>query len=79
MLDILAQATALICGVLAMFLVAKKTQIKKWGYIIGMCGQPGWVGTLVYHKQWILVIYAAAITITWGMDIYNYWIKNEHT
>lgn len=71
----IAQIAIIIFGCSAIWFVGRKEQWKKWGYILGLCGQPFWLYTSFTEKQWGIFILSIFYTYSWAQGIYNYWIK----
>lgn len=72
-----SQIMLFVCGCSAIWLVARKEDWKRWGYIVGLCGQPFWFYTTITSEQWGMFALTLFYTYSWGMGIYNYWIKSE--
>lgn len=73
-----SQLMILIFGCSAIWLVARKENWKRWGYILGLIGQPFWFYTSITNKQWAIVALTVFYTYSWVMGIYNYWIKKDN-
>jgi len=61
----------------AIWLVSRKDKWKRWGYILGLCGQPLWLYSSIENGQWGIAILSLWYTYAWGQGVYNYWIKEE--
>lgn len=63
----------------AIWFVGRKERWKRWGYILGMLGQPFWLIATFQNKQWGMFSLCIWYTYCWGQGIWNYWIrvKNE--
>ena len=77
MLDILSQIMIFTCGASAVWLVARLDKWKRYGYILGIIAQPFWFYTTFTHQQYGITILSFWYTYSWGLGIYNYWIKKE--
>ena len=66
-----------LCGSLAIWFVSRKEDWKRWGYIIGLIGQPFWIYTAYQQHQWGLFLLTLIYTYSWSQGIYNYWIKTD--
>jgi nicotinamide riboside transporter PnuC len=71
----LIQIAILIFGASSIWLVSRKEQWKRWGYILGLCGQPFWFYLTITTNQWGMFILTLFYTYSWIQGIYNYWIK----
>ena len=76
-MDILAQIGILLTGVPAIWFVSRKEDWKRWGYIIGLCGQPFWMYASFTSGQWGIFILTFFYAFSWCQGIYYYWIKDE--
>jgi len=70
-----SQIVIFIFGSLSIWFVSRKEKWKRWGYIFGMIAQPFWFYVSIENKQWGIVAVSFIYTYSWGMGIYNYWIK----
>ena len=64
-------------GCSGIWFVSRKEHWKRWGYILGMLGQPFWVWSALKAEQWGILFLTAWYTYSWGQGIWNYWIKKE--
>jgi hypothetical protein len=62
-------------GASAIWLVSRKENWKKWGYILGLLAQPFWLYSTFTDKQWGMFCLSLFYTYSWIQGIYNYWIK----
>ncbi len=77
MFDIAIQISIALTGGAAIWLVSRLEHWKRWGYIIGMIGQPAWFYATIASEQWGIFVLSLWYTYAWGQGIYNYWIKKE--
>lgn len=61
----------------AIALLAQKKPWARWGYIIGMIGQPLWFYTTWDHAQWGMFLTTIWFTISYGVGIWNFWIVKK--
>lgn len=73
-MELICQICIVLFGIPAIWFVSRIEPWKKWGYIIGICGQPFWVYTAYTHEQWGIFLLALGYTYSWGQGIYYYWI-----
>lgn len=65
-------------GALAIYLVGKKnSKYQKWGYVLGLMGQPFWFWVTIENEQWGILIMTIFYTYSWVNGIYNHWFKKE--
>jgi len=69
------QIGIMVFGSSAIWFVGRKESWKRWGYILGMCGQPFWIYSSIANEQWGIFAMTLFYTYSWGQGIYNYWIK----
>jgi len=62
-------------GASSIWFVSRKEKWKRWGYIIGLCGQPFWIYMSINTHQWGLLALTFVYIYNWSMGIHNYWIK----
>jgi hypothetical protein len=74
MLDIISQFMIALCGCSAIWLVSRREHWKRWGYIIGLVGQPFWLYTSLYNDQWGIFALSLWYAYAWCQGIYNYWL-----
>ena len=65
------------CG--AIWLLAQKGSLIRWGHIVGMLGQPFWFYTTYKHAQWGMFLCTVWFTYCYGQGIWNYWLKGVFT
>jgi hypothetical protein len=78
MSDVVSQVLIFVFGVSAIFLVCAKTErVRRWGYIVGLAGQPFWFYQFYIHQQWIMFGIACAYTVSWIYGVWNHWIAGK--
>jgi len=73
----IAQIGIMIFGALAIWFVGRKEKWRRWGYILGLVGQPFWIYTCLVNEHWGILIMTLFYTYSWGQGIYNYWLKKD--
>ena len=73
-LDTIAQAGITIFGILAIILVARKN---KWGFVLGLLGEPFWLITSYLNKQWGVLLLSIIYVGSWSYGIYEWFVKNK--
>lgn len=61
----------------AIWFTTRKETWSRWGYILGLLGQPFWFYETYTNDQWGLFALTVFYTYSWCQGIYNYWIKND--
>jgi len=76
-MDILIQIMIVSTGAAAIWFMARLESWRRWGFIIGLVGQPFWLYVTFTSKQWGMFTLSLWYTYTWCLGIYNYWIKED--
>lgn len=64
-------------GVLAIFLVGRRApEVRRWGYVCGLCAQPFWLWTTIAHEQWGIVLLCVLYTFSWASGLRNHWRRD---
>lgn len=71
-LDIVAQLGIAVLGVGAILLVGLKSEVRKWGFVCGLCAQPFWVYTTWTHEQWGIFLLTFIYGASWINGIRNH-------
>ena len=71
----IVQIFIFIFGCSAIWFVSRKEEWKRWGYILGLCGQPFWIYSFWNTDQWGMFALTLFYTYSWGQGVYNYWIN----
>lgn len=71
----IAQVFIFIFSASAIWFVSRRESWRRWGYILGLCGQPFWFWTLIATEQWGILALCVWYTYSWGQGVWNYWIK----
>jgi len=50
--DFMSQAWMVIFGCAAIWLVGRREDWRRWGYVTGLVSQPAWFFSGFYHNQW---------------------------
>lgn len=72
-LDFLAQIGIGICGCSAVWLVGRVERWRRWGYVMGLLGQPFWIYTTIHHQQWGILALSAWYAYSWASGLRNHW------
>lgn len=76
-IDTICQVFIFILGGSAIWLVGRKEKWRRWGYIIGLLGQPFWIYTSIHNKQWGILILSLWYGYAWAQGIWNFWVKKD--
>lgn len=71
------QVMIFIFGASGIWFVSRKEDWKRWGYILGLMGQPFWFYSALTNEQWGILALTAFYTYSWSQGIFNYWIKGR--
>lgn len=71
----ISQIAIMIFGASAIWFVGRKEEWKRWGYILGILGQPFWFYSSFQSEQWGIFAMCFIYTYSWGQGILNYWIR----
>lgn len=66
-----------ITGATSIWLLAKEGGISKWGFVVGLIGQPCWVYTTITNGQIGLFFLTFIYTYSYCLGIYNHFIKKD--
>jgi hypothetical protein len=69
------QIIIVVTSALGIWLVTREEDWKRWGYIIGLIGQPFWLYSAIPNKQWGIALLSLFYIYSWSQGIYNFWIK----
>lgn len=77
-LTTISQAGIFVFGCSAIWFVGRKDlKTRRWGYVLGMLGQPFWFMATIPTKQWGMVAVSVWYAYAWGQGLYNHWIAPE--
>lgn len=69
------QLGAVLLGGLAIWFVGRRESWRRWGYILGLCGQPFWLWTTIAHEQYAIAAMCLWYAYSWAQGVWNYWIR----
>ncbi|MDD5062639.1 MAG: hypothetical protein PHN44_10220 [Candidatus Marinimicrobia bacterium] len=71
----LIQLIIAVLGIPAIVLVGKgEDRLRKWGYLVGLAGQPLWIWGTWLTRQWGILILAMIYIFVWGQGVWHYWV-----
>ena len=73
MLNLICQIGVATFGISAVFLIARKN---KWGFVLGVLGEPFWLISFILHRQWGMLAIGVIYTINWIYGI-KVWFKKD--
>lgn len=73
--EVISQIGITIFGCSAIWLVSRKEQWRRWGFIVGMLSQPFWYISAYLADQWGILLLSTWYTYAWMQGIWNFWIK----
>lgn len=73
--QIIIQTFIVLFSASAVWFVSRKEKWRRWGYILGLCGEPFWFYSLYHTKQWGIMVLCVWYAYSWGQGVYNFWIK----
>ena len=59
----------------AIWFLSRTEKWKRWGFIVGIFGQPFWLYSTIKAEQWGIVALTIFYTYSFAQGIYFYWIK----
>lgn len=71
----ISQIFIMILGSSAIWMVGKTGNVRKWGFIVGLMGQPFWFYTAWEAQQYGIIAMCLFYTYSWGNGVYQNWIK----
>jgi hypothetical protein len=74
-LDQIAQIWMVIFGCAAIWLLGRREEWRRWGYVTGLVSQPAWLFSGFYHHQWGLVLVSLWYSYSWMQGIRNFWVR----
>lgn len=74
MLDNISQIIIPVTGISAIFLIARKN---KYGFLIGLSGQPFWLYSSYVNEQWGIFISSIFFTLNFAYGYYIWFLKEE--
>jgi len=77
MIDTVCQIMIFVLGTASIFLLAQKSKLQRWGYIVGLAGEIFWFISTVRAKQWGIFALCFIYTACFILGIYNHWIRKE--
>ena len=73
-MHIASQIVIPITSITALFLVACKN---RWGFVIGITGQPFWFYATASQSQWGMFLTSIAATLCHMLGIWNWFFRNR--
>lgn len=73
--ETISQIMLFISGASSIWFLSRTEEWKRWGFIIGILGQPFWLYSAIHNKQIGIVVLTLFYTYSFAQGIYFYWIK----
>jgi len=73
----LNQVAIIVLSCPAIWLVGRREPWRRWGFILGLLGQPFWLWSTWQNEQWGIFAVSAWYTYSWMQGIWNFWIRPE--
>jgi hypothetical protein len=77
--NLIPQLGIFIFGIPAIWFAGRRESWRRWGYILGLLGQPFWFWETISREQWVIAALCCAYTYSWAQGIWNYWVKAGRT
>ena len=78
MIDWIPQIGILLFGCSAIWLIGRKEEWRKWGYLLGLCGQPFWMWTSIANEQWGIFALTFWYTYSWSQGCWNFTLDDSN-
>jgi len=69
------QLMILICSAVSIWLVARTDKLHRWGFVVGLFGQPFWLWETYHSEQYGMFLLSGWYVYVWGKGIYVRFIK----
>ena len=69
----IVQTIIFICGALSIYLLSRKDRWQRWGYIVGLIGEPFWVHMTIHAEQWGVLVLCFIYTLAYINGVKNHW------
>lgn len=74
---LISQSIVCITGAVSIWLLGRKEEWRRWGFIFGALGQPFWLYETYAAGQWGFFLVSIWYTYAWWQGIYNFWVKKS--
>ena len=75
MINIIIQILIVVSSCGAIWLLSQKGKWNRWGYIVGIVGQPLWFYDTLKNEQWGILAVTVWFTFSYAQGIRNFWIN----
>jgi hypothetical protein len=75
LIEAIAQALIALTSLLAVWMVTRNEPWSKWGYVVGLVGQPFWLYSTLVAGQFGMFLVSALYTWFWAQEIWNEWFS----
>lgn len=73
----LDQVGIVVCSGAAAWLVGRRESWRRWGFIVGLAGQPFWAWAAWKGHQGGVLLMVAWYAFAYAQGVWNYWIRPE--
>lgn len=77
MIDTFIQIGIAVISGASIWLLSLRGMHRRWGFIVGIVGQPLWFYTTFKEAQWGMFALSVWFTYAHLQGIYNYWLRKE--
>jgi hypothetical protein len=61
--------------VLALALISRSSVDRRWGFVVGLAGQPGWLYVTWSADQWGMLVVALMCTALYAIGVYQHFLE----
>lgn len=77
LIEAVAQALIALTSLAAMWMVTRGESWSKWGFVVGLAGQPFWLYSTFVSAQFGMFIVSALYTWFWAQSIWEEWFSKS--
>ncbi len=74
LLEAILQAWIIFTSIVALILLSREDDLKRFGYVVGLLGQPAWLFSTLAHGQVGMFFVSIAFTAVYGWGVWKHWI-----
>lgn len=71
----LGQIGIVLCGCSAIWLVGRPEDWSRWGYVVGLLGQPFWIWQALEDKRWGVLLVSLFYAYAWGQGAWTHLVQ----
>jgi hypothetical protein len=69
----LDQIAILATGPPSIIMIGLRQPWRRWGFLVGLCGQPAWLYTCWMNAQWGIFIFSVFMVYAWTFGLLRNW------